>query len=96
MRTDGAENGKLGGAREGMAMWTWDGVAGAAAPGGAGAAVAGAGVEDAYGRHGERDAQCCSWGEEDADMGRWWRAWWRPGEREWREQGSWKVVVAPQ
>ena len=35
----------------------------------------GLGVEDGYGRRGERDGE--------VDMGRRWRAWWRPGEREW-------------
>ena len=37
------------------------------------------GVEDGYGRRGER--------EEEVDMGRRWRAWWRPGEREWLWRG---------
>ena len=34
----------------------------------------GLGVEDGYGRRGEREG--------GVDMGRRWRAWWRPGERE--------------
>ena len=44
----------------------------------------GPGVEDAYGRPGEREARCCWWGEGDVDMGRRWRAWRRTGEREGR------------
>ena len=40
----------------------------------------GLGVEDAYGLRGEREARCCSWAEEDADMGRRWGAWQRPGK----------------
>ena len=47
----------------------------------------GLGVEDAYGRRGERESRCCSWREEDVDMGRPWRAWRRPGERERRWRG---------
>ena len=47
----------------------------------------GLGVEDAYGRRGEREARCCSWGEGDVDMGRQWRAWRRLGERERRRRG---------
>ena len=39
----------------------------------------GLGVEDGYGRRGERDGE--------VDMGRRWRAWWRPGEREWWRGG---------
>ena len=41
----------------------------------------GLGVEDGYGRRGEREGE--------VDMGRRWRAWWRPGERErwWRGLG---------
>ena len=39
----------------------------------------GLGVEDGYGRRGEREG--------DVDMGRRWRAWWRPGEREWWWRG---------
>ena len=35
----------------------------------------GLGVEDGYGRRGEREGE--------VDMGRRWRARWRPGEREW-------------
>ena len=54
-------------------------VVGVAVPGEAGAAVAGAGVEDGYGRRGEREGE--------GDMGRWWRAWWRLGEREWWWRG---------
>ena len=45
------------------------------------------GLEDAYGRRGEREAWWCSWGEEDMDMGRRWRVWRRPEEREWQWQG---------
>ena len=44
-------------------------------------------MEDAYGRRRERAARCCSWGEGDADMGRRWHAWRRPGEQERQEQG---------
>ena len=33
----------------------------------------------------------CSWGEGDADMGRPWSAWWRPGERQRREWGPGKL-----
>ena len=39
------------------------------------------------------EAQCRSWGEGDADMGRQWRAWWRSGEQDRRERGpgeSWQ------
>ena len=41
----------------------------------------GLGVEDGYGRRGEREGE--------VDMGRRWRAWWRPGEQErwWRGLG---------
>ena len=41
----------------------------------------GLGVEDGYGRRGEREGE--------VDMGRRWRAWWRLGEREswWRQLG---------
>ena len=39
----------------------------------------GLGVEDGYGRRGEREGE--------VDMGRRWRAWWRLGEREWWWQG---------
>ena len=39
----------------------------------------GLGVEDGYGRRGEREGE--------VDMGRRWRAWWRPGEREWWWRG---------
>ena len=35
----------------------------------------GLGMEDGYGRRGEREGE--------VDMGPRWRAWWRPGEREW-------------
>ena len=48
----------------------------------------GLGVKDAYGRHGEREARCCSWGEGDADVGRRWRAWRRRGEQGRRKRGS--------
>ena len=54
-------------------------VAGVAVPGGAGAAKAGFGVEDGYGRRAEREGE--------VDMGRRWCAWWRPGEREWWWRG---------
>ena len=37
------------------------------------------GVEDGYGRRGEREGE--------VDMGRRWRAWWRPGERDWWWRG---------
>ena len=47
----------------------------------------GQGLEDSYGRRGEREARCCSWGEGDVDMGRQWRAWRRLGKREWRGWG---------
>ena len=47
----------------------------------------GLGVEEAYGRRGERDARCCSWGQGGVDKGRRWRAWCCPGERERRERG---------
>ena len=61
-----------------------------AAPGGAGAAVAGEGAEDAYGRRGERDTRFCSWGGGEGDMGRRWRAWWRLGEQErWQGGPGW-------
>ena len=36
-------------------------------------------MEDGYGRRGEREGK--------VDMGRRWRAWWRPGEREWWWRG---------
>ena len=49
----------------------------------------GLGVEDAYGRRGERKARWCSCGEEDVDMGRRWRAWWCPAERDRRWRGLW-------
>ena len=39
----------------------------------------GLGVEDGYGRRGEREGE--------VDMGRRWRACWRPGEREWWWRG---------
>ena len=39
----------------------------------------GLGVEDGYGRRGEREGE--------VDVGRRWRAWWRLGEREWWWQG---------
>ena len=39
----------------------------------------GLGVEDGYGRRGEREGE--------VDMGRRWRARWRPGEREWWSRG---------
>ena len=46
----------------------------------------GLGVEDAYGRRGEREARWGSPGEADVDMGRRWRAWWRPVEQECRSR----------
>ena len=48
-------------------------VAGVAVPGGAGAAWRGLGVEDGYGRRGEREGE--------VDMGRQWREWWWRGLR---------------
>ena len=48
-----------------------------AASGGAEAAWRGLGVGVLYGRRGEGEV----------NMGRRWRSWWRPGEREWRERG---------
>ena len=39
----------------------------------------GLGVEDGYGRRGEREGE--------VDMGRRWHAWWRRGEREWWWRG---------
>ena len=50
-------------------------VVGVSVPGGAGAVVAELGLEEGYGRRGEREG--------GADMGRRWRAWWRLGERVW-------------
>ena len=49
----------------------------------------GPGPKDAYGRRGEREARCCSWGEGNMDMGRQWQAFRRPGERgrRWRGLG---------
>ena len=47
----------------------------------------GLGMEDAYGRRGEREARCCSRGQGNADIGRRWCAWRRPGEREQRWRG---------
>ena len=44
----------------------------------------GLGVEDAYGRRAVGEARWGSWGMQDVDMGRRWRAWRRPGERERR------------
>ena len=43
----------------------------------------GLGVEDGYGRRGGREGE--------VDMGRRWRARWRPGEREWWWRGLWVV-----
>ena len=45
----------------------------------------GLGVEDGYGRRGEREGE--------VDMGRRWRARWRPGEREWWWRGFGLVLV---
>ena len=58
-------------------------------PGERGRRLGGLGLEDAYGRRGEREARCCLRGEADADMGRRRRASRRPGERErwWRGLG---------
>ena len=49
----------------------------------------GLGVGDAYGWWGQREAQWGSWGEEDVEIERRWRALRRPGEREqrWPEVG---------
>ena len=49
----------------------------------------GLGVEDGYGRRGERKARWGLWGERVLDMGRRWCAWQRLGERErpWRGLG---------
>ena len=49
----------------------------------------GLGLEDGYGRRGEREARWGPWGEGVVDMGRRWCAWRRLGERErrWRELG---------
>ena len=44
----------------------------------------GLGVEDGYGRRGEREACRGLWGDGLVDMGRRWCAWWRLGERERR------------
>ena len=61
-----------------------------AAPGGAVAAVAGAGVEDGYRRRRERGARWGPWGEGEMDIGRRWRASRRLGGRErwWRGLGE--------
>ena len=47
----------------------------------------GLGVEDGYGRQGEREARWGSWGEGEGDMGRRWRAWRCLGEWERWLQG---------
>ena len=47
----------------------------------------GLGVGDAYWWRGEREAWRRFWGEGDAAMIRWWRTWWRSGERERRWRG---------
>ena len=47
----------------------------------------GLGAEEGYGRRGEREGE--------VDMGRRWRSWWLPGERERGERGPRGVVVAP-
>ena len=49
----------------------------------------GLGVEDGYGRRGEREARWGLWGEGVVDMGRRWCAWRRLGEweRRWRGLG---------
>ena len=47
----------------------------------------GLGVEDGYGRRGEREPRWGLWGEGVGDMGRRWCAWRRPGERERRCRG---------
>ena len=62
-------------------------VAGVAAPGGAGAAVAAAGGGGRVRRRGQQVARWGSWGEEEVDMGRRWRAWQRLRERERRWRG---------
>ena len=54
-------------------------VAGVAVPGGAGAAAAGARGGGRVRGRGEREGE--------VDMGRRWRARWRPGEREWWWRG---------
>ena len=45
------------------------------------------GVDDAYGRRGEREARWCLGGKEAMDMELRWRTWRRPGERERRWLG---------
>ena len=47
----------------------------------------GLGVEDGYGRRGEREARWGLWGEGVPDLGRRWCAWRRLGERERRWRG---------
>ena len=47
----------------------------------------GLGVEDGYGRQGEREARWGLWGEGEVDMGRRWRACRRLGQRERRWRG---------
>ena len=49
----------------------------------------GLGVEDGYRRRGEREALWGSWGEGEVDMGRQWRAWWRPGGAGAAVVGAW-------
>ena len=86
MGMSGGGNGEPGGAYGGRGRWTWGG---GGVPGGAGGEQErwwrGLGVGFLYGRR----------GEEEVDMGRRWRSWWRPGERERRERGPGGVVVAP-
>ena len=48
----------------------------------------GPGVQGAYQWRREREAQCCSLGEGNVDMGRRMRAWRRSGEGERRERGA--------
>ena len=62
-------------------------VAGLGAPGGAGAAAAGAGGGGRVRVVGGTGRTVLLTGQEDVDIGRRWRAWWRPKEREWRERG---------
>ena len=76
-----AEGGTGGGGGHGAA------VACLVASGGAGVPVAGATGGDGYGRRAERGARRGLLGEGEVDMGRLWRSWWRPGERERQERG---------
>ena len=73
---EGGGNGEPGGACGGRGRWTWGG---GGVPGGARGERErwwrGLGVGVLYGQRGEGEV----------DMGRRWRSWWRPGERERRE-----------